>query len=119
MVTVEPELKPFLDEMLLELSENRLEVCLVPNRDPDKPERMLRAAVSQNPEWYRELCRLYPDTRPPGKYKKKPRTIIKRRAVTRILSVMVSKGYSVSKYAEYLRDVAHSRIDIKPWNNQF
>lgn len=115
---------PYLDEMLLEMDECRLEVCLIPSRkDPDGK---IRAATGQNPLWYQTLCAIYPR---PGRTKAEIRTIIKRRYTIKVLERMISGKHSTSKYAEYLVGVARDRQEFYdslekqdmnvPWDNQF
>lgn len=117
------ELVPYIEEMLLELSEFRLGVCLVPNQDPDKTDRMLRAAVSQNPQWYRDLCNAYPCTRSKARGERKDYTKIKRQYILLVLERLVRLKKSTSKYAEYLIDQAKLRYrshnQITPWADQF
>jgi hypothetical protein len=121
---IDESLIPFLDEMLLEMSENKLVVTSAPHPDPDKSDRIIRVLTSTNPVWYQELCSLYPDSRPEGANKKKPRTIIKRKSIIRILKALMKNKKSISKYAEFLIDIAKSRQEmcepvLESWGNQF
>jgi len=114
---IQDDLISFLDEMLLELYENRLDVCLIPYGEDGK---CYRVAHSQNPVWYQELCSLYPDNRPP----RKPRTIIKRQHIIKVLGVMINKKRSRSIYADFLTNIAKDRFKsmqpvLEPWACQF
>jgi len=120
---VNGELIPFLDEMLLELSENKLRVEKVKSILSDA---LLRVPYEHNPEWYSKLCKLYPDTRRRGRIKKKPRTVIKRANIISVLKSMIYKGETWSKYADYLLGIAKNKKDmtdkynkIIKFNNQF
>ena len=117
MIQVNDNLVPFLDEMFAELCGNKLEVCLIPYGNDGK---CYRAAYSQNPEWYQELCAMYPDNRPP----RKPRTIIKRQYIIKVLGVMINKKRSRSIYADFLANIAKDRFKsmqpvLEPWADQF
>lgn len=123
-MNVPSELVPYLDMMIQDLEENRLEVCLVPNKDDGKAQdgRMLRAVCGTSPKWYSDLCSLYP--REEKRPKKKPRTIIKRWNVLRVLRVMRDRMETCSKYADYLIKVAEEYQDtfeplLKPFEDQF
>ena len=62
-MVIDQSLVPIIDEMYMELSENRLQVQLVPG-DIDSAVndgKMIRVAVSKNPEWYQEMCITLPD----------------------------------------------------------
>lgn len=125
MILVDEKYIPLLDEMLYELYENRLEVCLVPGTHSDD-DRMIRAAVSNNTDWYQQLCKDNPSTR-----KRRNRafdTKIRRRNVELLLTRMIKNKQSSSVYAEYLIDIAKDRFDLYekyknedtiPWDNQF
>ena len=92
------------DYMWMELEANKLEVILVPSQIPDcaKDGGKIRVAVSQNVEWYRELCSDYPV---PSK-RNKPRTTVKRQEVIRVLARLASGKKTRSKYKDYLEGVA-------------
>lgn len=120
----------FLDEMLYELYENRLESELIPSEHPEcaADGGKIRVAISQNVEWYQELCRLNPCTRTKSRGARKDWSKIKRQNVIELLENMVKNKKSESMYAEFLLDVAQSRketIDrlekeeLVEWNNQF
>lgn len=127
------ELIPIMDEMLMDLSTNKLEVCLIPSQIEDcaKDGGMIRVAYNQNVDWYRKLCECYSCTRYKKRNPRKDYTKIKRANIIYILSTLIKNGKSRSKYAEDLRDIA---IEIKdmydklenndeeemiPWKNQF
>lgn len=130
-VEVPEHVTHLLDEMLFELTEQRLEVCLIPA--PYGGEyRMVRAVCSMNPDWYRDLCQKFPCTRIKARSKKKDYTKIKRTNIISVLTVMVREKKSYSKYAEDLIQVAMDRYIVfqqlekletefrfEPWNNQF
>lgn len=101
---------PYLEMMLFDFQQERLEVCLVPNKDGEKENdgRHIRATYSKNIFWYRELCALYPDSRQRGAKKKKPRTIIKRKNIEEVLNTLIEKQKSTSKYAPFILNVAEN-----------
>ena len=129
MIYINENLIPFIKEMLYELEENRLKVCLVPSEDEQcaKDGGMIRAATSINPVWYQELCAMYPPMnwkKGNGFNKKKKRTILKRYNILQILRRMIKYKKSKSMHAEYLLDIAKDRKEsyedsFIPWNNQF
>lgn len=89
-------------ELLTDLLASRLEVILIPSRDPDCAMRggMIRAAQERNADWYREFCREFPSNR---KWQnKKGRTKIKRRETIRGLKELIS-GRCETQYADRLR----------------
>lgn len=126
-IKINSQLIPYFNEMLMELYECKLEVCLIPSEIESvrKDGGMIRVAYSKNPEWYSELCSLY--IRKSNK-KKKFRTIIKRKNIINILINIIKNKYSNSKYAEYLFNIAKDRKktendylinNLQPWENQF
>lgn len=124
VMKVPDDLALYLDMMIQDMEENRLEVCLVPSRDDSCAQDggMIRAACGVNPKWYSDLCRMYP--RAGTEHRKHPRTIIKRRNVLCTLRTMRDKGRTCSKYAEYLIKVAEEYRDLfdtplKPFEDQF
>jgi len=132
MVKITLDLIPLLDEMYYELSSERLEVCLIPSRDPEVAAYggMIRAVTSRNPAWYRSLCNDYPCTRAKKRKGKKDYTKIKRRDILKILERMIRNKKSNSIYAEQMLDVAKDRKELYdrlatetlgdvPWDNQF
>jgi hypothetical protein len=124
VLDIPEDLIPYLDGMLLEMDECRLEVCLIPSQLDLNGK--IRAATGQNPVWYQVLCTMYLRA---GCTKAKVQTIIKRQHTMRILEWMIERRYSTSKYAEYLMDVARDRQEfhdqmekndgLKPWSHQF
>jgi len=48
------------DSLYHDLRSNRLEVILVPAPFPKHQDHMIRVVASQNPQWYQELYRSYP-----------------------------------------------------------
>lgn len=127
---IRKELIPLLDEMLMELSTERLDVCLVPGSNPDavKDGKMIRAAISQNPKWYKDLCQAYPCTRFKSRGDRKDYTKIKRQYILLVLERMISNKKSKSVYASFLLGIAEERKELydrlaeaeyKPWDNQF
>lgn len=90
--------------MWMELDANRLEVILAPSQIPEcaADGGKIRVAVSNNIEWYRELCANYPVS----SSRKKPRTTVKRQEVTRVLSRLANGKKTSSKYKNYLKEVA-------------
>jgi len=115
-----------LDELYFELSSQKLEVCLIPNKDISKTDRKLRVATSINPEWYQELCNNYPSTR--NRKKKLFDTKIKRKYILKVFERMIRNKKSKSIYAKDLLKIAKDRFELYeklkegeliPWDNQF
>ncbi len=120
----------FLDEMLYELYENRLEVCLIPSEDQACADDggMIRVPISQNVEWYQELCKLHPRTYVRHTQIRKIRTKLKRRNIIMVLEGMIKNKKSRSEHAPFLLGVAQSRketiekleaAEYKTWDGQF
>lgn len=113
--------------MLSELESQRLEVVLVPSRDPDCAMRggMIRAVQEANPEWYQDFCSQFTAKRRAScrrcyrrcqcdkeerqrlRWRTRPRrlhdTLIKRQDTIRGLRELI-KGQCVSIYAQRLAD---------------
>ena len=85
--------------LLRELELHRLLVRVVTKPVPGKPLRGLREAISQNPEWYRELCRARASEAHPRK--KRHDTAIKRAHV--ISGLQAIESGRVGKYHDLLR----------------
>ena len=83
--------------MLQELQANRLSVLKIPTY----PDGYIRAPVSQNCMWYRELCSRHLTSR---KRYPKPRTYIRRRETIRALHRMM-RGDRTSVYARRILEV--------------
>lgn len=126
-MVVEEELIPFLDEMYMDLSTYKLEVCLIPF---GKDGRCIRAAHSQNVDWYRKFCENYPCTRIKKRNPRKDGTKIKRKDTLKILERMIRNKKSKSKYALDLLQIAEDTKKLYdelqaeeekeiPWDNQF
>lgn len=92
--------------MLSDLQACRLEVILVPSRDPDCAMRggMIRAVQEQNADWYRNFCKQFPSNR--RWQNRKGRTKIKRRDTERGLRELIA-GKCETQYAQRL----HSFIE--------
>ena len=129
-MVIPENLIPLLDEMLYELSTEKLEVQLVPGNDPDKTKdgRFIRAAISKNPQWYSELCENYPCTRIKKRNDRKDGTKIKRKYIFEVLERMIRNKTSNSVYASDLLEIAKNRKEMYddlskyeniPWNDQF
>lgn len=71
-------------EFAEELRGRRLEVCKVPGRDG---EGFVRAVIVTNPEWYSWICEQH--VRPRRRYPR-PRTVIRRAELLRILDRMAA-----------------------------
>lgn len=92
-------------ELLAELEGNRLEVALVPARDPRHDGHFVRVAVGQNAPWYRALCARHPSTR--RRAKRAPDTRIRRRDVARLLERLAAGLTPRSRYTtELIREAA-------------
>lgn len=129
-IRVPEKLIPILDEMLMELTENRLEVCLIPSKKPETAADggMIRAVCSKNPDWYRDLCLRYPCNRSKKRNVRKDHTRIKRACILGLLERMIKNRKTRSMYAEDLLEVAEQRYqmyseleaqEFEPWDNQF
>lgn len=91
------EIESTLAWMLQELLDHRLESCVLPSKFGG----YYRVLISQNCEWYQELCRRheYPRKRYP-----KPRTMIRRRETIAALRRMI-KGDYTGVYADRIFSV--------------
>ena len=69
----------------------------------------VRVAVEQNPEWYRQLCERH---KQPRRRYPKPRTIIRRVHVLRVLESLASGVHLDGLYAERIRSVAADFYDV-------
>lgn len=135
MVKIDDELIPILNEMYMDLSMNKLEVCLVPGDHPDQ-DRQIRAVCNSNPYWYKKFCKDHPCTRCKKRSDRKDHTRIKRNYTLIALERMIRNKQSSSQYAEYLIDIAKDMLEtykeyeelmkeskeefrFKPWDNQF
>lgn len=135
MIKIDDELIPILDEMYMDLSINKLEVCLVPGTHSDQ-DRQIRTLCNQNPYWYKKFCEDHPCTRIKKRTERKDHTRIKRKNTLEILDRMIRNKQSSSKYAEYLIDIAKDMLETykeyealmkqskeefryKEWDNQF
>lgn len=127
---IDSQLVPFLEEMLYEFQDSRLEVCLVPSNDPETAADggKTRACTGQNPLWYQRMCKEFPPVNwkqyRPGR--KKQRTIVKRRDTINNIRCLIKNLRSSSKYAPYIVDEAQHRLEVEqeadgitPWDNQF
>lgn len=106
--------------MLGELRANHLEVILIPSNYKDLADTgaKIRVVVSENVDWYKELCRLHPKGTSP-RLRKNPRTKITRDNIDRVLSRLAAGEESESKYAPFLEDKAQWMIRIiKPTQGQ-
>lgn len=101
-------IKDGLEYLLSDLHCEHLDVILVPAPSPQHQEHYIRVAVERNPEWYRILCELYPDTR-----KGRCSTTIRRATIIGVLERLIDKGKSVSKHAQYLIETASKRVEIE------
>jgi len=102
------DLLPFLRDMRRELDTQRLEVELTPAAEG---EGSIRQASSYNPEWYSRLCTLYPAPlrQQRTRFRKKPRTKIKRRDIRERLVCLIATKKSHSEYAEFMAEEAQRR----------
>ena len=96
-----------LREMYYELLENRLEVILIPQRDPPNPGACLRAVCRSNADWYRELCGDY-ESRRRQQYRKF-KTKVKRRHIIGVMEKQLASKTTQSKYAQWIKDYAQRR----------
>ena len=100
------EQRRMAEEMLAELQSQRLEVVLVPSREGVG---MIRAVSEQNPEWYREFCRLYPSRRRRSHLKQEFDTAISRKTTIKGLEHLL-EGNVTSPYAERLLNFINRRL---------
>ncbi len=119
-----------LDDMLMDLSTNHLEVCLVPSKIPECADDggMIRTVTSQNPPWYQDLCKIYPCTRTKQRTDRKDYTKINRQNIMFVLEKMIKNKRSKSIYCKDLLNYAktfHERYNrlldeaLVPWDDQF
>ena len=87
-------------ELLGELESNRLEVAIVPAREPRHETHCVRVAIGQNPAWYRRLCARHPSSR--RRAKTAPDTRIRRRDVLALLGRLAAGQSTRSRYAAEL-----------------
>ena len=119
-----PEMAPYIEEMLLDLSEEYLDVCLIPSRVESvaKDGGMIRVVCNRNPLWYRQLCSHFPKTR--QRRRKKPQTSIRKEDIVAVAYNLLKNGHSKSKYASFIVDEAQRRLELMeskliPFNDQF
>lgn len=124
MIEIEDKYIFALQDMLDELLECKLEVCLVPQTDNYENDdgKMLRVAYNKNPKWYIELCqtREKPEYRfdtkrekyIKRKMRKNPQSNIKRGDIIKVIIHMIEKQKSRSKYAETILEHARDRSEI-------
>ena len=95
-------------EMLAELDSSRLEVVLIPSRDPDCAMRggKIRAVQSQNAEWYRKFCDQHQSTRKRRSFKSDTKI---KRAHTRRALLEILSGRCATPYAERIKDFVERR----------
>lgn len=89
--------------MLEDLNARRLRVVLIPSRVPEVAQMggKIRAVESENPTWYKRLCRTYEAQRTRPRRRKKHDTLIKRAQVRSTLARM-AQGNGRGEYAQRL-----------------
>jgi hypothetical protein len=113
--------------MLKELEDNELKVVLIPSQDGD-PHRKIRAVEARNPEWYSELCRMYPKER--QSVRKNPRTYLWKTSIMNALKGLIKNYKTRSKYGEFLINIARKmkgendeleekKIEFVPFDDRF
>lgn len=127
MLTINTELIPFLEEMMYEFIDQRLEVVKI--RSQTHEGSFNRAVSGINPEWYQRMCADFPRPIQPSQPREKrikKRTIVKRKDTIKLFNRLIKFCKSKSKYAPYLVDEAQRRLDLcqeveglEPWDNQF
>lgn len=88
-------------DLLNELFNNSLEVCLIPAPDKRHSQHYIRAVESANAKWYQKFCSEYPSSRRGFK----TRTAIKRRETVRALESLangVVKGVYGERLVEFI-----------------
>lgn len=127
---INPELIPILEEILFEFMGSKPEICLVPSNDENcaKDGGMIRVPTTVNPEWYQRMCKDFPPVnwKQYKKFRKKQRTIVKRKDTVKNIKLLIKNLESSSKYAPYIIDEAQHRLElyqrvdgVKPFENQF
>lgn len=96
-----------LIEMLIELTDCRLAVELVPAPQPRHTVHYVRRVVGQNPPWYRQLCNRYASSRKRRKLAFDTR--IRRANIESVLTRLAEGKSSSSQYAEDLLEIAKKR----------
>lgn len=95
-----------LREMYHEFIEKRLEVILIPQREPANVGACIRVASQNNCRWYRELCADFPSRR--TRQYRKFKTKIKRRYITDIMERLLAGKKSKSAYADWITRYARN-----------
>ncbi len=111
----------YLNMMLGELEQQKLEVVLLPAPDPQHQSHMIRAKENTNPEWYQILCSNYPRNRRSrtdkytDSYIKRDRII---KCLNRLLKNKVTKKFL---YEIDLVEIARERMeeDVAEYKNAF
>jgi len=100
LVTCPTDLRPAVEQMLLDLDLMSLEVGLVPAPEQRHCGHCVRAVWCRNPRWYRQLCEMFP------RYRRHRRdryvdSKVKRADVRRVLLQLLREG-ARSQFAEPL-----------------
>lgn len=101
-------MKGILREMLFELQSNRLEVVLIPQRNPPNRGACLRAPVATNCHWYRELCGDFESCR--RRHYRNFKTRVKRREIERILKRLIAGIPTDGIYADWIMEYAKRQL---------
>lgn len=121
------DLIPYLKIMLKELEDNELKVVLIPSNDGDYRKK-IRSVEQKNPEWYSELCSMYPKEK--QCVRKNLQSHIDRQEIFRILKALIKTYKTRSKYGEFLINTAkeikrendeleEQEIEFVPFDNRF
>ncbi len=102
-----PELKQTFTYMIMELEGNRLKTVLVPAKFKNCAKASIRMNESENPEWYQDLCGRHMGR--PGNPRYRSSTYIDRRWILRALNTLVNRGYTHSRFAQDLIEIAHGQ----------
>lgn len=109
-MAIDKDTKLKLVEMLYELQTNWLEVVLIPQKDPANADACIRRSISQNVDWYRQLCANHESSGKQSKRRKKFQTKIKRKDIISTLTRLIGKGECDRKYADELVEIAKHRL---------
>jgi len=87
--------------MYQDLQSNQLSCTLIPAPEVKHVGHQIRVSESQNPQWYQDICSQYPDMS-----HRRCSTVVRRADIKKYLKQLIDRGWSVSKYAADLIEIA-------------
>lgn len=115
VVSCPPDLEETVRWMLDELQDRKLEVGLVSAPEEKHTGHCVRLVETTNPDWYRQLCRMYPRSRQRNRKEKFTDPNFCRSHIKGVLSRLLNGGSS-SQYAEVL--VGMAREEREEWEDR-